>query len=282
MVRTGTVPPVSTASRERLRRLVRRSDADPAEAALLCCVEAEPTLDVDATLLRLDALADPLRSRGYARSSPEPAATALADYLAVEQGFTGDPATFHDPDNGLLHRVLETKRGLPITLAIVYVAIARRLEMPAFLVNLPGHVVVGLGEDTPPVLLDAFHSGAQLDEGDAAARVEANTGGRLTYRRSMLRPAPTAMVVRRLLNNLTRDFDRADRPLDALWSVELRLLLPNRHPDDHRELGALLNRVGRFDAAAEAFETYLELTSSEAPGREEARRAAIESRARMN
>ena len=273
---------MSSASRERLRRLVRRPDADPAEAALLCCVEVEPQLDVDAALLRLDALADRLRTTGFSPTPPQTAAVELARELAEEQGFSGDAANYHDPDNALLSRVLETKRGLPITLSIVYVAVAQRLGVPAFLVNLPGHVVVGLGDDSPPVLLDPFHGGALLDEQAAAARVEHATGGRLPFRRAMLRPAPTPMVVRRLLNNLTRDFERAERLRDAVWTVELKLLLPNQHPDDHRDLGRLLHRLGRYDTAADAYEAFLEATSTEAPGREEARRAAINARAQMN
>ncbi len=273
---------MSSISRERLRRLVRRPDADPAEAALLCCVEVEPGLDVDAALLRLDALADRLRSNGFTAEPPQTAAVQLVRELAGEQGFIGESERYHDPDNALITRVLETKRGLPITLSIVYVAVARRLGVPAFLVNLPGHVVVGLGDDTPPVLIDPFHGGELLDEQTAAVRVEQSTGGRLPFRRAMLRPAPTAMVVRRLLNNLTRDFEHADRLPDALWSVELKLLLPNRHPDDHRDLGGLLHRLGRYDAAAEAYEAFLDATSTDAPGREQARRAAIDARAQMN
>ncbi|MFW5933287.1 MAG: SirB1 family protein [Actinomycetota bacterium] len=273
---------MSAASRERLRRLVRRPNADPAEAALLCCAEVEPHLDVDAALLRFDALADRLRGDGLTGDQPRSAATELAHELAGQQGFCGDPGHAGDPDHGLLTRVLETKRGLPITLGIVYVAVARRLAVPAFLVNLPGHVVVGVGDDSPPVLIDAFNAGQLLDEQAAAHRVEQTTGGRLPFKRAMLRPAPTAMVVRRLLNNLTRDFEHADRLDDALWTVELKLLLPNQHPNDHRELGRLLHGLGRYDEAARAYEAFLAATSDEAPGREQARRAAVDARARMN
>jgi regulator of sirC expression with transglutaminase-like and TPR domain len=273
---------MTIASRERLRSLVRRNDADLAEAALLCCVEVEPRLDVDTELLRLDALADGLRSRGVTRDEPTTAASELAAYLAGTQGFRGDTTSYHDPANGLLTRVLERKRGLPITLTIVYVAIARRVGIPAFLVNLPGHAVTGVGGRERPVLLDPFHEGMRLDEATTAERVVTATGGRLEFRRAMLRPAPAVNVVRRLLNNLTRDFAAADRPFDALWTVELKQLLPNRLPEDHRVHGQLLTKVGRFDEAAAAYEAYLELTSDEAPARVEARQAAIQARARMN
>ncbi len=271
-----------SASRHRLLRLARRTDADLGEAALLVAAEAEPDVDVDVQLLRLDALADGLRARGFRSADPLADAHGLADYLADEHGFAGDEATYHDPDNGLLTRVLDRRCGLPITLSILYVAVARRLEVPAYAINLPGHVVTGIAGGERPVVLDPFHRGRVLDEPAIAERVEQASGGRLEFRRAMLRPSPTVNVVRRLLNNLTRDFTTAGRVRDALWTVELKLLLPNRLPEDHRVHGDLLVRVGRFDAAAEALETYLEQVGTDAPDVEEMRRAAIRARARLN
>lgn len=271
-----------SASRHRLVRLARRPDADLAEAALLVCVEVEPDLDVDVGLLRLDALADGLRSQGFRAGNPVADARGLAEYLADEQGFSGDEATYHDPDNALLSRVLDRKCGLPITLSILYVAVARRLGVPAYAINLPGHVVTGIAGTDRPVVLDPFHGGRLLDETAIADHVERASNGRLEFRRAMLRPSPTPNVVRRLLNNLTRDFATAGRVRDALWTVELKLLLPNRLPDDHRVHGELLTQLGQFDAAAAALETYLDQVGADAPDADEVRRAAIRARARMN
>lgn len=275
-------------TRQRLLRLVRRPDADLAEAALLCAAELESGHDVEATLLRLDALADTLRTRGFAPGEPEHDADALAGHLGGVHGFRGETEGYDDPANALLGDVLDRRRGLPITLTIVYVAIGRRLRVPVFPIALPGHVVAGVGGRergsgrTRPVVIDPFHGGRRLDEAELSRRVEQTTGGRLAFRRSMLRPSPPVNVVRRLLNNLTRDLAGAERHADALTTAELKLLLPNRLPDDHRVRGELLGRIGRFDEAAEAYEAYLEAVSEDAPDREEVRRAAIRSRARLN
>jgi regulator of sirC expression with transglutaminase-like and TPR domain len=275
---------MTTPTRERLLRLVRRPDADPAEAALLCAVEVDPALDVERSLLHVEALADTVRTRrsGGTLDDPRSAAEVLANELGGRQGFVGDAVGYHHPDNALLHRVLERKRGLPISLAIVYVAVARRLAVPAYAIALPGHVVAAIAAGGHPVVLDPFHGGVRLDEPALAARVAAATGGRVAFHRAMLRPATTAALVRRLLHNLTRDLTTAEQPLAALRTVELKLLLPNREHSDHRVLGEVALRAGRYDRAAAAFETYLEALGPDAPDRAAVRRAAIGARARMN
>lgn len=273
---------MSDTASHRLVTLVRRADADLAEAALLCATGCDPEVDVDVQLLRVDALADQLRTATTELGRGEAAARALARHLGGELGFHGDPARFHDPESSLLHRVLDTRQGLPITLSILYVAIARRLDVPAWPIALPGHVVVGVGDGERPQVLDPYHGGQVLGEAQLRDRVGAATGGRVAYRRAMLRPTPAVTMVRRLLNNLTRDLLAAEQPATALWTVEVKLALPNHVPEDHRERGELAAATGRFDVAAAAFERYLELSSGDDEDRRRARRAAIEARARMN
>ncbi|MFA9429773.1 tetratricopeptide repeat protein [Egicoccus sp. AB-alg2] len=267
-------------TRRRLVSLVRRHDADLAEAALLVGAEADPHLDVDRGLLRLDALADGLRSQGFAAGTPEADARALAAYLAQEQGFGA--ADERAPETVLLPEVLDGKRGVPVTLTMLYVSIARRLRVQAYPIALPGLVVVGIAAGERPLVLDPSRGGARLEHEHLAEHVEAATGGQLGFRRSMLRPSPAVNVVRRQLNDLTQAYLAEQRPFDARWVVELKLLLPNRMPDDHRVHGDLLTQVGQFHLAAQAYETYLELVGPDAPDAEEVRRAAVRARARLN
>ncbi len=273
---------MSSPGPERLVRLVRRADADLAEAALLVAQGCAPELDVDRELLRVDALADQLRTRRVGTQPAAAAAALLADHLGGELGFHGEVARFHEPDSSLFHRVLETRQGLPITLSALYVAIARRLHLPAFAIALPGHVMVGLADQDLPVVLDPFHGGVRLEEVDLVERIRVATGGRLTYRRAMLRPSPAVHLTRRMLHNLTRDLSAAGRIDEAVWTVQTKLALPNRLPEDHRDLGELEAGRGRFDLAAQSFERFLELTRGDTTERESARRAAIDARARLN
>lgn len=269
---------MSEASRQRLARIVREPACDLAEAALLCCVEAEPKLSVDAALRRVDALAEGLRTSGFRRAAQpgggqlggsadtaQADARALARYLAGEAGFTGDTAGYHDPQNGLLTGVLDRRQGLPIALAIIYIAVGRRVGLRTFGINTPGHFLVGVGggdprggEQTRPAVIDPFYDGILLSDADIERRVRATTEGRATFDPGMLRPASPPVVIRRLLNNLTRDFLGQGRAEDALWTVELKRLLPGGGPADVRTASQLLIRMGRYRQAAELLEAELE------------------------
>lgn len=273
---------MSSASRRRLARIVREPACDLAEAALLCCVELQPETDVDAELGRVDALAEGLDATDLRRGTPRDNAAALGAHLAGEVGFTGDSRDYHHPRNGLLTRVLDRRRGLPITLSIVYIAVGHRLDLPVFGIGLPGHFVTGVGGGDRPVVLDPFHDGRILGESELAERVRQATDGRLAFNRSMLRPSAPDTVIRRVLNNLTRDFVNRGDPADALWTVELKQCLPNRVPDDHRVRGELLNTLGRFREAAEAYEAYVEEVGEDAPDRDEVAHLAVRARARLN
>lgn len=273
---------VTTDTRQRLAREVRRSDADLAELALCVCAEHDPDVDVDAWLLRIDALADGLRTTTELSGRPEADALALADYLGRTRGFGGDVDDYYDPANGLLTEVLERHRGLPITLSILYVAIARRVGLPAWGIGLPGHYYVGIGTPDRPVVLDPFDGGAVVGHDELGARVRAATAGQVELTRAHLRAAGPAPTIRRVLDNLTRDFTNRGDVDGALASVECKLVLPNAQPDDHRTRGELLGHLGRYRQAADAFETYLGIVGPGAVDADDVRAQAVRARAKLN
>lgn len=258
---------------------MRARDADPAEAALCCAAAADGPVDVDVELLRLDALADDLRTRGFPTTDTVAQAAALRGHLHGALGFTGDTDDYHHPHNSLLHHVLRRRRGMPITLSIVYLAIARRLRAPAFGVGLPGHFVAAVGPVGRAVVIDPFDAGRVVGDADLAALVERTTGGRATFSPRMVRPAPLSAIVRRLLDNLTRDRAARGDVDGALRTLELQQLLPDPRPDDLRTRGELLARAGRYDEAAAALEAY-----AGQPGTDEAAaiRLARRARAKLN
>lgn len=267
--------------RERLARLVRQPRADLVEIALLISAEADADLDVDVHLLKVDAMADGLRTRGFHAADHEAAAAALSGYLAGELGFRGDEQTYYDPSNCLLSDVLDRHLGMPIMLSVLYVGIADRLRAKAFPIALPGHVVVGLGDGSPPVVIDPFNLGRRCSEQELADLVSRASAGRGAFHRAMLRPTPTPVLVRRILDNLGRDYRAQADAANALWTVECKMLLPGAANDLHRERGDLLIALGRWDEGALALDDYLELHEG-AEDFEEVQVRARRARARLN
>lgn len=266
--------------RERLARVARRADADLAEAAFLIEAEADPELDVDVAILRIDALGDAFLT-SWNRGDAGSGATALRSFLFGQHGFTGQRDDYHHPDNAMLSKVLDTRTGLPILLSVLYTSVARRAELPAWGIAQPGHFYAGIGDPSMPIVLDPFDDGREVSHDELAERLRVATAGRVSFARAQLRPVSPPMTVRRILNNLTRDFTNRGEVRQALWTVELKLLLPNSVPDDHKARGELLSHVGRYAQAADEFEQYLDLSPNIGDA-DDIRARAIRARAKLN
>lgn len=233
-------------------------------ASLLFAREiAYPQLKVSDYLARLDALADDARPALQGAESP---ALALARYLFLERGFRGNAAAYDDPRNSYLNEVLERRLGIPITLSVVFVAVAHRLNLQAYGVSLPGHFVAGVREGLDEVLLDPFYMGRRLDLDDCQRLVQETTGYEGELDPQWLRPAPPRDIVARMLNNLRVVYVQRERWPEALAVMEhLRQVQPDA-PEHLRDLGLIHYQRGRLYDAARYLEAYLK----EAPDTPEA------------
>lgn len=251
---------MSEASRAAFAAAVRRDPVDLARACLLLAEEAEPGLDAQAALRRLDALTAAAAEHVHGRTGPRDLAEGLRRALGDEAGFSGVAQEAGELRSSLLHHVLRRRRGLPILLSVVWLEVARRLGVPAHGVGLPGHFVVGVGEPGRAQLVDPFHGGRLLGVDEADAQVRALGGRRLAP--GDLDPTPADALLLRVLTNIRALSARPDPSLvltrTHLWSVELALLLP-RHPAAlRRERGEVLAQLGRFAEAADELSAYAE------------------------
>ena len=133
---------------------------------------------------------------------PERAA-ALANVLAEEFGFVGDVETYDDPANADLIRVIDRRRGLPVSLAILYVAAARRLGWSANVLDVTGHVLVLIGDDAAPVIIDPFCRGQSVSKDRLMALIAAIDSSPAAVRHVAAMPN-RAVLIRLLLNQATR------------------------------------------------------------------------------
>ena len=245
----------------RFAELVARSDQPLPldEALLLVAAHADPTIDIAAEQRRLDDLA-----AGVAEASVE----ALHAHLFVEHGFRGDTATYYDPQNSLLPAVLDRRRGIPLSLAVVAIEVGRRCGVPLEGIGIPGHYLVRPA-DQHRRYLDAFR-GVWLDEAGCRAVFEASSGG-LPWDDRYLRPDEPLSMVGRTLNNLAGAYRRAGDRSRLCWTLELRLFLPGATVHERRELGLLLGAAGRFVEGAEVLEASAEPSDHAAAARLRAR-----------
>ncbi|TAJ08053.1 MAG: hypothetical protein EPO68_15880 [Planctomycetota bacterium] len=147
---------------EVLRRLVRRAarpDADLEGSLFLLSRYAYPDLDARPYRRAMTAMAVEVRARASRASEPLEAALQLAVYLAGDLGYSGDREDYHQPDNVLLHRTIERRRGMPLSLCALYACVADRAGLRATCVPLPGHVMLRLYAGPRAVLIDPFDGG---------------------------------------------------------------------------------------------------------------------------
>lgn len=254
---------------DRFAELVRGPEAECRLdlGAVLIAAHARQELDVDAELERFDELA---------QGCPEPTLDGVIQHLFKEQGFQGDAEDYGNPHNSLIDSVLDRRRGIPITLSIVLLEVARRVHVPVDGVGLPGHFLVRDRVDRE-VFVDPFWR-VQLDREGCETLFRAVHGEGATFRDEYLEPVGARAILGRVLTNLRRSYTTVGDRTGALWSQCLRILVPGATTKDRRELAALLAANGRFDAAAEE----LDAIADDGWGSDKDRVAARALRARLN
>ncbi len=186
-------------------------------------------------------------------------AACLAQVLAGEFGFAGDAATYDDPANADLIRVIDRLRGLPISLSILYVAAARRIGWAAEVLNLPGHVLVMVGHEAEPAIIDPFRGGVTIGVGEITALLASANGGVSAAVRHVAAMPNRAILVRLLLNQATRA-EKAGHGRRALLLYTRMTSIAPDHPHPWWER-ARLELVDNDVAAARAsLAAMLEIT----------------------
>lgn len=228
-------------------------------AALELATLEYPDLDIQPWLTVLDEHADALQARVSPDAPGEEFLDAANLYLFREQRFAGDTANYFDPRHSCLNDVLEARTGIPITLSVVYMEIARRLARPVYGIGLPGHFIVQYDDGDYSAYLDPFNSGTPLTDTECFDLARRVTGSAFPDDRSLLAPVNHRQILLRMINNLRgvhfqrRNFPRALRVLDFLLSV-----FPGS-AEEFKQRGIVHAQMGSFAAARADLRRYLEL-----------------------
>jgi regulator of sirC expression with transglutaminase-like and TPR domain len=235
-------------------------EIDVARGAALIARDAYPKLDVDALLARFDELAAPLVPLDLGQRSADEQVRLVSEHIYVTLGFAGNETDYYDPKNSLLPDVIERRLGIPISLALVYVEIARRCGVVARGVGFPGHFLVRVDTaEATPVFVDPFFGGRALDRPALQRLLRRSNAPERAVTDDLLVPAASRSILTRMLVNLkwiyaTRgDLARALLALDRLVSLT---------PDSVaalRERASLSARLGAVEAARADLFRLLEL-----------------------
>jgi regulator of sirC expression with transglutaminase-like and TPR domain len=245
-------------SRSALRRIAAKEPLDLARAALAIAHEEYPSLDEAAYLRKLDEIAEQVMRSLPPGALPERRVGRLNLVLFRELGFRGNESDYYDPRNSFLNEVLDRKVGIPITLSVVYLEVARRCGLAAQGVNFPGHFLCKVPLDEGELVIDPFHRGRLLGKDDLQKLLSSTSrDARLSARH--LREASAREIVLRMLHNLrTVYLERRDIPR-VLSAVERLLVLSPSDVRALRERAELYEKLGGSAAAAADLRRVLEL-----------------------
>ncbi len=256
------VPP-----RQRFGELAGRAgdDLPLAEGALLIAAEEYPALDIPRYLMVLDALASDAERCLPARGDPVQNVTALCEFLSSVERFRGNTDEYADPRNSFLNEVLDRRLGIPISLAVVYIEVGRRLGVPLHGVGMPAHFLVG-HESPDPLFVDAFH-GTVLTALGCRRLFEEITGDAIPFRPEYLTRTSARFILVRMLRNLKGiylqqgDLDRSAAVIERI------LLLAPYLVEETRDLGLVRYRQGKLEAARDLLDRYLTTAPADASDR---------------
>ena len=231
---------------------------DLAEAALLIAAEEYPRLDVQAYIERLDSFGDLARNRAAEALGAVDIISAINVTLFEELGFRGNRENYYDPRNSFLNEVIDRRTGIPITLAVVYIEVARRIGFSVKGVGAPLHFIAKHESESGDIFIDPFNEGRVMGAAACAEMISQMSGGRLELQPEHLEGATKKQILTRMLSNMAGIYSRNDHHR-ALATVE-RMLLINPDSAPHvRDRGLLLASIGDRTAAIAELERYLQL-----------------------
>jgi regulator of sirC expression with transglutaminase-like and TPR domain len=231
------------------------------EAAVSIAQDEDPRLDVQGVVSRVDELAEKLRRRLPADTPALQRLRSATSYFFQELGFSGNVNDYYERGNSLLPRVLDTRRGIPISLAVLFIEIARQVDLNALGVSFPGHFLIKVAMPKGDVIIDPF-TGASLSREDLEERL-------LPYRQRALpqsdwplslflhAAAPRDILARMLRNLKEIDRSRCDWMRMEQTQSRMVLLLPEVW-EERRDHALILAELGQYRRAAALMDQYLQ------------------------
>ena len=246
-------------------------DESVATPALLMARVAYPELDVVPYLAELEEMGATARAHVEIGLGGDPSRRqrlrVVSEFVFGQLGFVGNREQYDDPRNSLLNDVIARRTGIPITLAVVFIEVARRAGLHVEGVNFPGHFLLRCpaapGEDEVTSLIDPFHGGALLHDSECASLLRTHAGRDVAVEPEMLRTAGKRDILVRMLLNLKRALARLRSFRQAHAVAELLVALEPAALTELRDRGLLASQIGAHAAALRDLEAWLRLSKGD-------------------
>jgi len=248
---------------------------DLVRAALIIARTEYPDLYLEAYVNRVDELARRVAAHISDVDDIPKTIAAINQVLFNELGLRGNREDYYDPCNSFLNDVLDRGVGIPITLALIYMEVARRINLPLVGVGMPGHFLLKHYDiDGRETLIDCFNGGDILNPQDCQRRLDEIYSGQLTLRPEFLFAVSRRQMLTRMLNNLKTIYLSARNFRKALPIVDLVLVIYPRSPEDVKQRALLRYSLNQPKRAMEDLEEYLKM-SPDASDADEIRQTAL-------
>jgi regulator of sirC expression with transglutaminase-like and TPR domain len=237
-------------------------EIDLGRAAVAIATREYPDLKIDDCLSQLDELGQAVELRIGDEKNPYRIIAALNTVLFKELGFQGNRSEYYDPKNSYLNDVITRKKGIPISLSVIYMEVARRVGLSLAGVGFPGHFLVKYEDDAVEILIDVFNGGEIRAREDLERMLQQLYRGQVSYHAGFIAALGKRDILRRMLNNLKWIYLERGEPLKTLSVLDQLVILDPRSASEIRDRGLLYITLERYAPALEDLESYLRL----APG----------------
>jgi len=256
---------------------------DLIRAALCIAGEHNPELDPEDSYRRLAKLSERARVQIDTTQSLTEIADKLCHLLYRQVGFIGDSDDYYNPDNSFLNRVLETRRGIPISLALVYIGVSEALGLNIAGIGFPGHFLLKLNlatdDQSEDVIIDPF-AGQVLSIDDCKDLLAVSSGNTLPFKREFLNSISKRAILRRMLGNLKNIYMNKNDYVQALSLCDRLLLLDKDSVQDRIDRAGVLEKLECYEPAAKDLEQLLSLNPA-IQGAQAVERKIVELRAQV-
>ncbi|MBT3328378.1 MAG: tetratricopeptide repeat protein [Nitrosopumilus sp.] len=215
-----------------------------------------PDLDVDEYIKKVAKIGMSLKESISDVKNPTYLISMLNEHLFENLGFSGDDDDYYNPKNNFLNEIIDKKIGLPITLSILYVEVAKFIGLDLKIVGFPGHVIVKYNEE---MILDPFYDGRLLDIDDLQEILDTNFGDQVEFKPEFLDEVKSEEILVRLARNLKNSYVQSFVYDKALRCTNMVLAIEPESPEDIRDKGILEDRLLNSDVALTYLNKYLEI-----------------------